>query len=219
MSRSGVRIACQAAAVVLIVAIARWLCYALAPSPNAELAARLQGSGGGISLVWVSLAFVLAPAVAAALGFGLVAAGVRERARLGLEGWSQPGSLGVRALVRRAAALSLASSLTFASFESSIHYREGLGFHGLSCLAGPVHRNALPILIGLSIVIAAVLAAVDLVLAALAGRVLAATAPRPRLRPAAVSWPRAAALQRCGAALWATARQRPPPAPTIDRFI
>jgi hypothetical protein len=212
LSRRGVRIGCQVAAVVLIVAIARWLCYALAPSPDAELAAQLQGDGGGASLVWVSLAFTLAPALAAALGFGLVASGVRERARLGLEGWSQPGSLGLATLARRAATLALASSLTFAGFESWIHYREGLGFHGLSCLAGPVHRNALPILLGLSILIAAALAAIDLVLAALAGRVLAATAPRPQLRPAIAAWPRALALCRSGTALWATAWQRPPPA-------
>ena len=218
MSRRGVRIACQLAAVVLIVAIARWVCYALAPSPDAELAAGLQGSGGGVSLVWVSLAFVLAPAFAAALGIWLVASGVRERARLGLEGWSQPGSLRLAVLARRAGALTLASSLTFAGFESWIHYRAGLGFHGLSCRAGPVHRNALPILIGLSIVVAAVLAAIDLVLAALASHVLATTARRPTIRPAVASWPRAAALTRSGAALWATAWQRPPPSRTIPRF-
>ena len=30
--------------------------------------------------------------------------------------------------------------------ESTIHWREGLGWHGLHCLLGPVHRDAIPIL-------------------------------------------------------------------------
>jgi hypothetical protein len=36
-----------------------------------------------------------------------------------------------------------------------VHWRAGLGFHGLSCLFGPVHRNALPLLAALSLLAAA----------------------------------------------------------------
>jgi hypothetical protein len=40
-------------------------------------------------------------------------------------------------------------------FESYLHWRAGIGFHGLSCLVGPVHRNAIPLLAALALVAAA----------------------------------------------------------------
>ncbi|TML52157.1 MAG: hypothetical protein E6G15_11395 [Actinobacteria bacterium] len=40
-------------------------------------------------------------------------------------------------------------------FESYLHWRAGIGFHGLSCLVGPVHRNAIPILGALALAAAA----------------------------------------------------------------
>jgi hypothetical protein len=49
--------------------------------------------------------------------------------------------------------------------ESTIHWREGLGWHGLHCLTGPVHRNAIPILAALSLVTAALAAALEHVFA------------------------------------------------------
>ena len=70
------------------------------------------------------------------------------------------GRLLVRALV-----LFLATSLGFALFESWQHWRAGLGWHGLLRLTGPVHRNALPILAALSLVAAALAAALEHVLA------------------------------------------------------
>jgi hypothetical protein len=51
--------------------------------------------------------------------------------------------------------LYAASCFSFAMFESYLHWRAGIGFHGLSCLVGPVHRNALPILAALSLLAAA----------------------------------------------------------------
>ena len=39
----------------------------------------------------------------------------------------------------------------FAMFESYLHWRAGIGFHGLSCLVGPVHRNAIPLLAALAL--------------------------------------------------------------------
>jgi hypothetical protein len=53
----------------------------------------------------------------------------------------------------------------FAFVESYIHWRQGLGWHGLHCLTGPVHRNAIPVLGALSLVAAALVAAVEHVLA------------------------------------------------------
>jgi hypothetical protein len=47
------------------------------------------------------------------------------------------------------------SSLAFAMFESYLHWRAGIGFHGLSCLVGPVHRNAIPLLAALALAAAA----------------------------------------------------------------
>ena len=87
---------------------------------------------------------------------GLLRSTVRER--LLLEGRRvvapprlRPALLGVRA--RRSSA---STSFGFAMLESTIHWREGLGWHGLSCLLGPVHRDAIPILAGLSLVAVAV---------------------------------------------------------------
>ena len=57
--------------------------------------------------------------------------------------------------------LGVATSLAFALLESYVHWRAGLGWHGLRCLVGPVHRDAIPFLWSLSLLAAAVLAAVE----------------------------------------------------------
>ena len=49
-------------------------------------------------------------------------------------------------------ALFALSSLAFTLLESYIHWRAGLGWHGLRCLTGPVHRDATPFLAALSLV-------------------------------------------------------------------
>jgi len=59
----------------------------------------------------------------------------------------------------QAVALFVASSLVFDAIESYLHWRAGLGFHGLHCLIGPVHRDALPLLAATSLVAAAAVAA------------------------------------------------------------
>ena len=94
-----------------------------------------------------------------------------------------------------------------------IHYEDGLGFHGWHCIAGPVHQNAAPIMIALSLIAAAVVTAVDAVLAA-ARRVVAqlVLAGRALPRPGA-AWfdPRPAPLRsRCRHAIAPT---RGPPLP------
>ena len=56
-------------------------------------------------------------------------------------------------LLPRASTSSSAGSdcSAFAMLESTLHWRAGLGWHGLHCLTGPVHRNAIPILGALSL--------------------------------------------------------------------
>ena len=68
-------------------------------------------------------------------------------------------------LAARALALFVASSFIFAMFESYLHWRAGLGWHGLHCLIGPVHRDAIPVLAGLSLFAAAAHGALEHLLA------------------------------------------------------
>jgi hypothetical protein len=142
--------------VALLVLVARWLAYALAqPSP---LASRFQSSAGGPSLVLVSLVtLVLAAAISVAV-LWLAALGVRERARLRPD--RVPPRLRLRRFAVSTVGLYASSTLGFVSFESYLHWRAGLGLHGLSCLVGPVHRNAIPLLAALALVAAALAEAV-----------------------------------------------------------
>jgi len=137
--------------VAVLVLSARWLCYALvAPTP---LSGRLEASAGGPRLLVVALVSVALASALSVFVVWLAALGVRERARLRPERVAP--RLRVRRLFLRFLALYAASSLAFALVESYLHWRAGIGFHGLSCLAGPVHRNALPILAALALVAAA----------------------------------------------------------------
>jgi hypothetical protein len=142
--------------VVLMVLAARWLAYALAePSP---LANRFEASAGGPPLVLVSLVAVALAAAISVTVLWLAALGVRERQRLRPD--RVPPRLRFRRLALNAVGLYATSALTFAMFESYLHWRAGLGFHGLSCLVGPVHRNAIPVLAALALVAAALIEAV-----------------------------------------------------------
>jgi hypothetical protein len=134
----------------LLVLSTRWLVYALAPSP---LAGRLEGSVGGPSLVAVALVSLgLAAAISAAV-LWLAVVGVRERQRLRPE--RELPRVRLRRVGRRAVSLSAAVLLGFALLESYVHWRSGMGFHGLSCILGPVHRDALPVVGALSLLAAA----------------------------------------------------------------
>jgi hypothetical protein len=138
------------AAIALLLLSARTLAYALAPSPLARV---LERSAGGPSLVTVALVSLGLAAASSMLVVWLASLGVRERARLQPERVAP--ALRLRRLGLRAVALYAASLLTFALFESFLHWRAGLGFHGLSCLVGPVHRNAIPLLAALALIAAA----------------------------------------------------------------
>jgi hypothetical protein len=148
------------AVVALLVLTARWLAYELAPSPLARV---LEHSAGGPSLVIVTLVSLGLTLIASVLVVWLAAVGVRERARLQPERVAP--SLRVRRLGLRAVGLYVASSFAFATFESYLHWRAGIGFHGLSCLVGPVHRNAIPLLAALALAAAALAEAVEHVVA------------------------------------------------------
>jgi hypothetical protein len=156
------RASAWAVAAVLVVLASRSIVYAVSPSP---LAAELSHRAGGpalpiIAVVALGLAVALAAAVVA-----LAALGVRERRFLETRVVVAPPRLRLGLLVARALALWLATMPAFALLESYIHWRQGLGWHGLHCLTGPVHRDAIPVLGGASLVAAALAAALEHVIA------------------------------------------------------
>ncbi|TML90323.1 MAG: hypothetical protein E6G08_03265 [Actinobacteria bacterium] len=144
----------------LVVLAARVLAYALAPAPS-ELTFELQRSVGGPRLVIVSLwSLGLAAAIAAA-ALGLAVLAVRERLALERAIVVAPPRLRPLRFCRRYAVLVVSTAAAFTLLESYVHWRAGLGWHGLSCLTGPVHRDAIPLLAALSLVAAACAEAVD----------------------------------------------------------
>jgi hypothetical protein len=194
------------AAVALLVLCARVLAYALAPSPLARV---LERSAGGPSLVTVALVSLGVAATASTLVVWLASLGVRERARLRPE--RVPPTLRLRRLTLRAVLLYVASSLAFAYFESYLHWRAGLGFHGLSCLVGPVHRNAIPLLAALSLLAAALAEAGGHVLAWM--RAVVRELRRRRLVPLSLPLRFAAPVMAPMRAATARPRPRAPPLP------
>ena len=174
------RVALWAGTVALLVLVARWLAYALAPSPLARV---LEHSAGGPSLVTVTLVSLGLAAAASTAVVWLAALGVRERARLRPERVAP--TVRLRRLGLRAVGLYVTSSLAFALFESYLHWRAGIGFHGLACLVGPVHRNAIPLLAALALVAAALAEAAEHLLA-WARAVARELRRRPRLAPVLV---------------------------------
>jgi len=194
--------------VALMVLAARWLAYALAqPSP---LANRFASSAGGPSLVLVSIVTLALAAAVSVTVLWLASVGVRERRRLRPE--RVPPRLRFGRLALNAAGLYAASAFAFAMFESYLHWRAGIGFHGLSCLVGPVHRNAIPLLAGLALVAAALAEAVLHLVAWMRA------AARELLRPRLVLLPtRPAAGQRLvslnSSRVPQRARSRAPPLP------
>jgi len=137
-------------AVIFVVLGSRTIAYAISPSP---LAAELSHQAGGPALPVIAVVAVLLAVAFSAVIVWLAALGVRERARLQPERVAP--KLGLRRLGLRAGGLYVASSLAFALVESYLHWRAGIGFHGLSCLVGPVHRNAIPLLAALALAAAA----------------------------------------------------------------
>jgi hypothetical protein len=200
-----------AGACLLIVLATRWLAYELSPAPTA-LAAQLQGVTAPpepliVAAVAVGLAFVLS-----ALGVWLASMGVRERQRLAPR-FAAPAPISPVRVALHAVALFAASALLFDGLESYIHYREGLGFHGLHCLLGPVHEDALPLLGAFSTLASAAIAVVRHVTAWLRRAVERLAELELRVAPTLVVLVPAAATTAPSSALpGRSARPRGPPA-------
>jgi len=136
---------------VLVVLGGRALAYAATPTP-------LAGQLGGPSLPVITLT---ALAIAAAVSLGvlwLATLGVRERHALSSARGQAP-RLRLARFGADAAVLGGGSLAAFAALETWLHSRAGMHMHWWACLEGPVHRNAIPILLALSLAAAALLAA------------------------------------------------------------
>jgi hypothetical protein len=166
------RLLLHAALVTGVALGARALAYALAPGPEA---ARLAGQAGGPRLpavAAVALATTLA-AAAAMLFFTRLA--VRERLRLDERAGSLP-PIRPRSIALRALAFFAVAAPACALLESYVHWRAGLGWHGLTCLRGPVHQELIPLVAALSLLAATAVAAADQLVAGFR-RVVAAFLP------------------------------------------
>lgn len=143
----------------LVMLTARTFAYALEPTPGARL---LEQRAGGPALPVLILASLSVGLTLAVVVCWLAAFGVRERALLAR---CSPPRFRVRRAVLSALALGVATSVLGGLFEGYLHWRAGLGWHGLNCLFGPVHRDLLPLEFALSALAAAVIAAGEHVLA------------------------------------------------------
>ena len=193
--------------VVAVVLAPRTIAYALAP--QSVLLAALAHNQVGPDVTVPLLAAVLASAGGAAAVLWLAAVAVSERISLEGRRLVRRPRLRPWVLVGRYVVLLAVSSFTFAMVESTIHWREGLGWHGLHCLVGPVHRDAIPILVGLSLLAVAIHGAIEHLLswarrlfAQLAARVPALPAPAGRSSHVSRAWARLA---------WAANAARGPP--------
>jgi hypothetical protein len=195
-------------ALALLVLAARWLTYALAP-PN-PLTTRFEASAGGPGLLVVTVVSLGLAAAISTTAVWLAALGVRERQRLRPE--RELPRLRLRRLALRTVALSVAGSFGFALLESYVHWRAGLGFHGLSCLFGPVHRNALPLLLALALLAAALAEAAAHLHAWLRATVRALLGPQVVIAPAPLDQP-AFHHRLSSAPRSSRARPRAPPLP------
>ena len=143
-------------ACVLVVLASRTLAYQLAPRPTL-VGLRLEQAVGGPRLVVLTAAAIAGALVLATAVVWLAALAVRERHLL--VGGPAPEPIRPVRVLASAVGLFVASSFVFDALESYLHWRAGLGFHGLHCVIGPVHRDALPLLAATSLVAAAGVAA------------------------------------------------------------
>ena len=148
-----------AVAAALVVLLARSLAYAAEPTPAARL---LEQGAGGPSLPILALVSLTIGASIAVAVCWLAAVAVRERALLERR---RPPRFGAGRLFALAFGLAFVTCVAGGLLEAFIHWRAGLGWHGLHCLLGPVHRDLLPIETGLSFMAAAIIAAARHVLA------------------------------------------------------
>ena len=178
-----IRAAVWAVLAACVVLAARAIVYALAPWQTLALL-RLEHEAGGPQLATVLVVSVAVASLLAAAVLWLAVVAVHERLELEQRALVERPRLSPLRLVLRVVLLFAATSLAFAFFESYLHWRAGLGWHGLQCLVGPVHRDAVPIIGALSLLAVAAHGAVEHLLA-WARRLVAMLAARlPRLRGA-----------------------------------
>jgi hypothetical protein len=174
-------------ACVLVVLGTRTLAYQLAPRPTLVGLSLEQAVGGPRLVVIAVAALVGALALATALVW-LASVAVRERQLLA--GGPAPAPIRPVRVLGSAAVLFATSAVAFDALESYLHWRAGLGFHGLHCLLGPVHRDALPLLAALSLVGAALVAAASHLVGWMRRTLRAFARPRAVIVPAPVRLPR-----------------------------
>jgi hypothetical protein len=147
----------------LVVLCARWLAYAVAPGPAARL---LEQEAGGPRLPVLALVVLTLGAGSAIAVCWLAALGIHERALLERRVLtSPPPRLRVGRTLVHAFALGVSTSIAGGLVEAYIHWRSGLGWHGLHCVFGPAHRDLLPFEGAFSLIAVALLAAGELVVA------------------------------------------------------
>ncbi|MFL5845467.1 MAG: hypothetical protein ACJ762_12290 [Solirubrobacteraceae bacterium] len=169
--------------VVVLELITRAVVYGLAPSAS-ESSRALGGHLGGPGFVAVLLVAVGIGALLSTGAVLLASMGVRERWALAEDRPAgAPPRVAWLPLLGRALTLTVVGWLTFAAIETVIHLHEGLGFHGLECLVGPVHRNALPVVAGVALLASAALSVARLVLAWMRRTVGRLVRPRTAVRP------------------------------------
>jgi len=191
----------------LVVLGARAVAYQLAPQPTL-VGSTLEQAVGGPGVVVTAVVGIAGALLLAAAVVWLAAVGVRERHLLA--GGPAPAPIRIRRVALSAVVLFAAACVVFDALESYLHWRAGLGFHGIHCLVGPVHRDALPILAALSVVASGLVAAARHLVAWMR-RTLGALATRRAfgVRPSVPLVPAPAAL--LPSPLRACARSRAPP--------
>jgi len=171
-------------AATLVVLLTRSIAYAIAPSSAARV---LEHRAGGPALPVLTLvALALGGSLAVAICW-LAAFGVRERALLERRTLadSAPRFRPARTFAF-AVVLAVITSVAGGLFEAYLHWRAGLGWHGVQCVFGPVHRDLLPIATALSFVAAALIAAADHLIAWMRRTFALLRAVPPRLLRAGV---------------------------------
>jgi hypothetical protein len=183
--RTSIRLVALAGSAVLVVLTGRSIAYALTPGIAARV---LEHRAGGPSLPVVAMVALALAASVAVIVCWLASLAVRERALL--EDRAAP-RFHVGRMLALALLLALVTTIAGGFLEAYVHWRAGLGWHGLDCIAGPVHRNLVPIDGALSLVAAALLAAAEHV-GRWMGRTFAALReipPRLRVRSGAAPLP------------------------------
>jgi hypothetical protein len=156
----------------------------------------------------VAIGISLAVSVSAV---GIAALALRERASLDPVLTIARPRLRPARLLLHVLSLWAATCLCFAYLESYLHWRQGLGWHGLHCLVGPVHRDAIPILGALSLVAVALRLCAEHVIAWMR-RTIRRLLARPRSPAARVRDQAApAGLRIPGDQVWSLSRPRGPP--------